>query len=54
VAVSDVPEPTIQEPTDVIVRVTSAAICDVLGHEPMGYEIFQKKADRCIKVVLRP
>lgn len=52
VAVQDVPKPTIQYPTDVIVKITSSAICGsdlhmyeghtdastglVFGHEPMG------------------
>jgi threonine dehydrogenase-like Zn-dependent dehydrogenase len=43
VSVEDVPDPRIEDPGDVIIRVTSSAICgsdlhllDVLGHEPMG------------------
>jgi glutathione-independent formaldehyde dehydrogenase len=52
VRVDDVPDPVVEEPTDVVVRVTSSAICGtdlhmydgrtgataglVLGHEPLG------------------
>src|SRR4051794_11943421 len=37
VRVDDVPDPTIQEPTDAIVRVTSSAIC---GSDLHLYELF--------------
>ena len=52
VAIEDVANPEIEEPTDVIVKITSSAICgtdlhrydgetpqsagSILGHEPMG------------------
>src|SRR4051812_23519993 len=52
VAVEEVPEPVIEQPTDAVVRITSSAICGsdlhmydgrttvrpgtVLGHEPLG------------------
>jgi threonine dehydrogenase-like Zn-dependent dehydrogenase len=38
VRVDDVPEPTIQEPTDAVVRITSTAICgsDLHLYEVMG------------------
>src|SRR5687768_1784781 len=52
VAVEEVPDPQIEQPTDVLVRITSTAICGsdlhmydgrtvakpgiVLGHEPLG------------------
>ncbi len=86
VRVDEVPDPTIQEPTDATVRITSTAICgqanvkcwvdeimpflgddaDPLGTEsfathrlpledaPRAYEMFQKKEDGAIKVVLKP
>src|SRR6201999_3525102 len=37
VRVEDVPDPTIQEPTDAIVRITSTAIC---GSDLHLYELF--------------
>ena len=63
VRVDNVPDPTIQEPDDAIVRITTTAICgsdeDLATHRlpleegPHGYEIFQKKEDNVIKVLLR-
>lgn len=80
-----VDDPVIQDANDIILRVTSTAICGsdlhmysggipqarpmVMGHEFMGiveergkniddvakgYEIFNKKEDGCVKVVLDP
>ncbi len=46
VAVSDVDDPTIREPGDVILRVTSSAIC--------GSDIFANRKESCVKVVLKP
>jgi hypothetical protein len=40
VRVDEVPDPTIEEPTDAIVRITSTA--------------FQKKEDGALKVVIKP
>ena len=85
----NVPVPKIEKADDIIVKVTSTAICGsdlhlvhglvkgmydgfILGHETMGiveevgkdvtkvkkgnhaYEIFDKKEDNCIKVILKP
>ena len=97
--VEEVPDPSIKEPDDAIIKVTSTGLCgsdlhlyetlgpfmtpgDVVGHEPMGiveevgsavhhikpgdrvvvpfniscghYDMFKKKEDGCIKVVLKP
>ena len=43
VAVKDVPDPTIQEPTDAIVRITSTAIC---GSDLHLYELLGPFLDR--------
>ena len=58
VEVTDVPDPVIQEPNDIIIRVTSTAICGSDLHLPLeealhGFEIFRDKTDGCLKVVLR-
>lgn len=85
----NIPDPKIEKADDIIVKVTSTAICGsdlhlvhglvkgmydgfILGHETMGiveevgknvtkvkkgshaYEIFDKKEDNCIKVILKP
>jgi threonine dehydrogenase-like Zn-dependent dehydrogenase len=60
-----VSDPTIREPTDAVVRMTTTAICgsDLHLYEvltpfmeegPRGYEIFQKKEDDAVKVLLKP
>jgi threonine dehydrogenase-like Zn-dependent dehydrogenase len=69
VRVDSVPDPSIEESTEAIVRITSTRICgsDLHLHEgarslhklpldegPRGYEVFQKKEDGAIKVVLKP
>jgi threonine dehydrogenase-like Zn-dependent dehydrogenase len=63
--VDNVPDPTIQEPTDAILRITTTAICALgvedfathrlpLDEGPHGFEIFQKKQDGAVKILLRP
>jgi threonine dehydrogenase-like Zn-dependent dehydrogenase len=64
--VDTVPDPKIQEPTDVIIKITSTAICGsdlhlydgfMMGMEkgaPAAYKTFRDKEDGCIKVVLKP
>jgi len=37
IRLDDVPEPTIQEPTDAIVRLTSSAICGTDLHMPSSW-----------------
>jgi threonine dehydrogenase-like Zn-dependent dehydrogenase len=65
VRVDNVSDPTIREPTDAVVRMTTTAICgsDLHLYEvltpfmeegPRGYEIFQKKEDDAVKVLLKP
>jgi len=45
VRVEDVPDPTIQEPTDIIVRITSTAICGSDLHLVDGYVPTMQKGD---------
>ena len=65
VTIEDVPDPTIEKPTDVIVRVTSSAICgsdlhmydgrtDFESGRWFGHEKFDARHDGWTKVVLRP
>ena len=58
----DKPNPTIQEPTDAIVRVTMSSICTSDLHIKHGcfplakiaeaYELFEQKLDGAIKVAI--
>lgn len=79
----EVKDPSIKNADDIIVKITTSAICGsdlhlihamipnlpidyVIGHEPMGiveevgpeakhgYEVFDKKMEDCIKVILKP
>lgn len=67
IAVKKVDYPRIIDPEDIIVKITSTAICGsdlhlyqgnfplpigyVIGHEPMG---INERTDDCIKVILKP
>ena len=67
VRVDTVPDPTIQDPRDIVIKITSTAIqagaidpAFVITHRvlladaPAAYKTFRDKEDGCIKVVLKP
>ena len=66
VRVDTVPDPAIEQSTDAVVRLTSSGICgsdeveDLASHKlpldeaPHAYEIFQRKQDGAIKILLQP
>jgi threonine dehydrogenase-like Zn-dependent dehydrogenase len=63
IRVEHVPDPRIEEGTDVVIRVTSTGLCGSdlhlyevlpLDQAPDAYETFQKKQDGAVKIVFRP
>jgi glutathione-independent formaldehyde dehydrogenase len=62
VRVQDVAEPKVVDPTDVVVKITTSAVCGSDLHQYHGRggalvqtgAVFDRKEDRAIKVMLRP